>query len=93
MFVILALYNWKVTMVEYINLDVKSLMKILVTHVREYDQMLSTKVFTGEEFAQCKQTLAELHAAIKEKAEQQGYSMKNIFPSFPRNNPLFKVRN
>ena len=80
-------------MIKYIELDLQTLVDLLVERIKEYDQMLSTRVFSEEEFTQCKQTLAELHAAIKEKAEQQGYSMKNIFPSFPRNNPRFKVRN
>ena len=76
---------------QYINLSLESLVDLLVERIKEYDQMLSTRVFSEEEFTQCKQTLAELHAAIKEKAEQLGFSMKNIFPSFPHNNPLYKI--
>jgi hypothetical protein len=58
-------------------------MEILVAYVKEYDRMLSSKVFTGEEFTQCKQTLAELHSAIIEKAEEEGCPVENIFPNFP----------
>ena len=76
----------------YNDLDLQTLVDLLIERIKEYDQMLSTRVFSEEEFTQCKQTLAELHAAIKIKAELLGYSMKNIFPSFPHNNPLYKVR-
>ena len=74
-------------MSEYIDLDLHALMDMLVERIKQYDEMLSTRVFSEEEFTQCKQTLAELHAAIKEKAATQGYPMKNVFPSFP-NDPL-----
>ncbi len=80
-----------VTMSQYIDLDLQTLIDHLVAQIKEYDKMLSTKVFSEEEFTQCKQTLAELHAAIKEKAEEMGYSMKNIFPNFPNSNPAYKV--
>ncbi len=70
-------------MSEYINLDLESLVDILVEKIKEYDRMLSTRVFGEEEFTQCKQTIAELHVAIIEKAEQEGYPMKNVFPNFP----------
>jgi hypothetical protein len=78
-------------MSQYIGLDLQTLIDLLVVRIKEYDKMLSTKVFSEEEFTQCKQTLAELHAAIKEKAEELGYSMKNIFPSFPKRNPRYNV--
>ena len=70
-------------MSQYIDLDLQSLIDLLVVRTRQYDKMLSTRVFSEEEFAQCKQTLAELHAAIKEKAAQDGYPMNNVFPNFP----------
>ena len=75
----------------YNDLDLQTLVDLLIERIKEYDQMLSTRVFSEEEFTQCKQTLAELHSAIKIKAELLGYSMKNIFPSYPHNNPLYKV--
>ena len=78
-------------MSQYIDLDLQTLVDLLVTRIQEYDGMLSTRVFSEEEFTQCKQTLAELHAAIKDKAEEMGYSMKNIFPSYPDQNPQYKV--
>jgi hypothetical protein len=74
---------------KYIEKDLQTLIDLLVDRIKDYDQMLSTRVFSEEEFTQCKQTLAELHAAIKEKAEALGYSMKNIFPSYPSNEAFF----
>ena len=47
--------------------------------------MLSSKVFTKEEFAQCRQELAELHAEIKKRNQELGYPMDEIVPSFPEN--------
>ena len=70
-------------MSQFHDLDLQSLVDVLVAYIGEYDRMLSSKVFTEEEFTQCKQKLAEIHAAIKEKGTQAGYSMENIFPSYP----------
>ncbi|HKO79609.1 MAG TPA: hypothetical protein VJU78_04400 [Chitinophagaceae bacterium] len=75
--------TWKPTMTQYKDLDLQTLVDLLVANIKEYDKMLLSKVFTEEEFTQCKQKLAEIHAAIKEKGTQAGYSMENIFPSFP----------
>lgn len=75
---------------KYIELELQTLIDTLVERIREYDHMLSTRVFSEEEFTQCKQALAELHAAIKSKAEAQGYSMKNVFPNFPGNESALK---
>lgn len=72
-----------VTMNKYIKLDLESLIEMLIARIRDYDRMLSTRVFSEEEFARCKHTLAELHAAIKEKAKLQGFNTDNIFPNFP----------
>lgn len=73
---------WR-TMSQYKDFDLQSLVDVLVAYIEEYDKMLSSKVFTEEEFTQCKQKLAEIHAAIKEKGIKAGYSMENIYPSFP----------
>lgn len=70
-------------MKKYIKLDLQSLIEILIARTKDYDRMLSTRVFSEEEFAQCKDTLAELHAAIKVKAKLEGYNTDNIFPNFP----------
>jgi hypothetical protein len=78
-------------MSEYMNLELEDLIDLLVARTRDYDVMLSTRVFNEEEFAQCKQTLAELHAAIKVKAQEEGYNTNNISPNFPDNE--FRHRN
>jgi len=70
-------------MSQFKDLDLQSLVDVLVAYINEYDKMLSSKVFTEEEFTHCKQKLAEIHAAIKEKGTKAGYSMENIYPSFP----------
>jgi hypothetical protein len=70
-------------MSQYKDFDLQTLVDVLVANIKEYDKMLSSKVFTEEEFTHCKQKLAEIHAAIKEKGTKAGYSMENIYPSFP----------
>ncbi|HLG38910.1 MAG TPA: hypothetical protein VI461_04540 [Chitinophagaceae bacterium] len=80
-------------MSQYIDLDLQSLIDLLVAYTKKYDAMLSSKVFTEEEFTQCKRVLAELHAAIMERAEQEGFPIKNIFPNFPDKTPFFKKQN
>ena len=70
-------------MLQYTDLDLPSLMDLLVKHTSEYTRMLTYSSHTVEEFAQCKQTLAELQQSIKQKLEQGGYLMNNIIPDFP----------
>ena len=74
-------------MSQYIQLELHTLVDELVENIKEYDRMLTSKVFTEEEFTQCKQKLAEIHAAIKQKGEEAGSPMNNIFPSFPTDYP------
>ena len=78
-------------MSQYTELDLQALVDLLVTHTREYDKMLSSGFFSVEEFTQCKQQLAEIHAAIKERSEKEGYPMKFILPNFPENRRRVKV--
>jgi len=82
-FVTLNALNWHPIMSQFKDLDLQSLVDVLVAYIKDYDKMLSSKVFTEEEFTHCKQQLAEIHAAIKEKGTKAGYSMENIYPSFP----------
>jgi hypothetical protein len=70
-------------MSKYIDLDMQSLVDLLVIHTTEYNKMLSSGFFSVEEFTQCKQQLAEIHAAIKENSKKEGYSMEYILPNFP----------
>lgn len=74
-------------MSQYIDLDLQSLIDVMVIRTKEYDAMLSTRVFSEEEFAQCKRELAELHALIKEKAAEAGFPIINISPDFSNNKP------
>lgn len=71
------------TMANYNNLEIPALMELLIKHTREYTRMISNRVFSVEEFSQCKQTLAEIHTAIKEKSERNGKPFVNIMPNFP----------
>ena len=77
-------------MSQYIDLDLQSLIDLLIGYIADYDKMLSTRVFTEEEFAQCKQNLAELHAEIKERNQELGNPMNYILPSFPENFTPYK---
>ena len=70
-------------MSQYSELDLQRLIDLLIVNIKQYEQMLSSKVFTEEEFTQCKRRLAELHSQIKEKASELGYSMDKVLPAFP----------
>ena len=78
-------------MSEYVDLDMQSLVDLLVTHTTDYNKMLSSGFFSVEEFTQCKQRLAEIHAAIKENSRKEGYSMEYILPNFPEKSSTIKV--
>jgi len=51
----------------YSVLGLHDLLDLLVKHTSEYTKMLSHAILPVEEFAQCKQTLAELQDAIEAK--------------------------
>ena len=70
-------------MSNYTDLDLQALVDLLVIHTDEYNRIVSSPVLRVEEFTQCKQKLAELHAAIKEKSKEEGYPMEFILPNFP----------
>ena len=76
---------------QYIDLDMQGLVDLLVIHTTEYNKMLSSGFFSVEEFTQCKQRLAEIHAAIKENSKKEGYSMEYILPNFPEDSSKVKV--
>ena len=73
------------------NLALESLMDLLVIHTDEYNRIVSSPVLRVEEFTQCKQQLAEIHAAIKEVSKKEGVPMENILPNFPENFSRLKV--
>ena len=66
------------------NLDLQALVDLLVIHTDEYNSIVSSPVLRVEEFTQCKQQLAEIHAAIKEKSKEEGFPMEYILPNFPK---------
>ena len=72
------------------KLELQNLLDLLIVYLKEYDKLLATKVYTVEEFTQCKRTLAQLHSQIKEKGERLGYKMTSVSPSFPENSQAGK---
>ncbi len=70
-------------MPQYIGLDLQILLDLLVKQTNEYGEMSRKGNYTGEEFTQCRQILAELQQAIKLKLESSGKKMKNLIPDFP----------
>jgi hypothetical protein len=70
-------------MSKYSELELPALIDLLIRHTGEYTRMVSYKVFSVEEFSRCKQVLAEIHTAIKEKSEREGKPINNILPNFP----------
>lgn len=69
----------------YRDLELVTLMDLLIRHTVEYTKMVSYKVFSVEEFSHCKQNLAEIHSAIKEKISNEGKPTHNILPNYPEN--------
>jgi hypothetical protein len=70
-------------MPQYIALELQTLLDLLVKQTNEYGAMCRKGNYTGEEFTQCRQILAELQQAIKLKLEACGKKMKNLIPDFP----------
>ena len=60
-------------MSNYADFDLPYLLDLLVKHTKEYTKMLSYSNYTVEEFSQCKQTLAEIQAAIHLKRDKLDY--------------------
>ena len=82
-----------VTVTNYEDLDLQALVDLLVIHTNDYDRILSSGIFRVEEFTQCRQQLAEIHAAIKERGRKEGDPMEYILPSFPKNFPRYRINN
>ena len=70
-------------MPQYIGLEMQTLLDLLVKQTNEYGAMCRKGNYTGEEFTQCRQILAELQQAIKLELEACGKKMKNLIPDFP----------
>jgi hypothetical protein len=64
-------------MTDYSDLELHNLLDLLVRHTSDYTKMLSQEILPVEEFAQCRQTLAELQNAIEAKHR---LGMKIILP-------------
>ena len=67
-------------MPNYTDLDLQSLIDLLVKHTGDYTKMLTYGTYPVEEFAQCKQALAEIHAAIELIQAQETHQIKLIVP-------------
>jgi len=81
------------TVTNYEDLDLQALVDLLVIHTNDYNRILSSGIFRVEEFTQCRQELAEIHAAIKERGKKEGAPMEYILPSFPNNFPKYRINN
>jgi hypothetical protein len=62
----------------YRELELQTLIDLLVKHTAEYTRLLSYGVFSGEEFTQCKQALAEIHRVIADRSITDGGEVKNL---------------
>ena len=74
-------------MSKYSDLELPALMDLLIKYTEEYTRMVSYRVFSVEEFSQCKQALLDIHAAIKEKTSKNGKQNLNILSNHPNNLP------
>lgn len=74
-------------MANYADLDLQTLIDLLVKHTDEYTTMLPFISFNVEEFTQCKQTLAEIQDAIKLKSREGIYDLTNIRSDLPDHIP------
>ena len=65
-------------MSKYTGLDMQSLIDLLIKHTADYTKMLTYRTYTVEEFTQCKQALAEIHAAIELKYNDKTQQIRLI---------------
>ena len=70
-------------MPDYSDMDMQTLMDLLVKHTDEYTKMRTFSTYTVEEIAQRKQSLWELQMVIKTKTEQAGATPDYIIPGLP----------
>jgi len=68
---------------QYTDLDIQSLLDLLVEHTNEYSKMRTFSACTEEEIAQRKQALWELQVLIKAKIAQVGDTNDYIIPDIP----------
>jgi len=70
-------------MLRYTELELQSLLDLLVEHTNEYSKMRTFSACTEEQLAQRKQALWELQVLIKSKIVQIGDTMDYIIPDLP----------
>jgi len=70
-------------MLNYSELELQSLLDLLVEHTNEYSKMRTFSACTEEQLAQRKQALWELQVLIKSKIVQIGDTMDYIIPDLP----------
>jgi len=73
-------------MPNYTDLDLQSLMDLLVKYTSEYLKMRTHGSYTVEEITHCKQSLRELQGAIKFKSEHGDHLIEYIVPDLPHFN-------
>ena len=69
-------------MSKYNDLELPALMDMLIKYTEDYTRMVTYRVFSVEEFSQCKQTLSEIHKAIKAKTMGKGKQDANNLQKF-----------
>jgi hypothetical protein len=67
---------------DYNKLELTILIDLLAKHTSIYTGYMSRGIFSGEKFAQCKRTLAEIHDAIRAKKICDEKQVNNSFPDF-----------
>jgi hypothetical protein len=75
-------------MSKYSDLEIPALMDLLIKYTEDYTRMVTYRVFSVEEFSQCKQALADIHTAIREKTSMKGKQNVNILPNHPTKLPV-----
>ena len=75
-------------MLHYSELELQSLLDLLVDHTNEYSKMRTFSACSEEELAQRKQALWELQVLIKSKIAQSGDTTDYIIPDLPDYNTI-----
>ena len=79
-------------MPNYTDLDLQSLMDLLVKYTSEYLKMRTHGSYTVEQITHCKQSLRELQGAIKFKNQHGDHLIEYIIPDLPNFNFLEQPR-
>ena len=68
---------------QYIDIELQTLIDLLVKQTNEYSEMRHNGKFAEAEFTQYRKKLAELQQAIKLKLEAESKKMKNVITKIP----------